>query len=98
MSKQTVYRAIDFAITEGQLEAFEGIAQTMVAGTQKEPGAPTNGISAPIAKSAGSSRPMPTQMRCWPSSTELLKGIGPRSLTSGTDWTADHAPIRRSYL
>ena len=39
MSKQTVYRAVDFAITEGQLEAFEGIAQTMVAGTQKEPGA-----------------------------------------------------------
>ena len=39
MSKQTVYLAVDFAINEGQLEAFDGIAQTMVAGTQKEPGA-----------------------------------------------------------
>lgn len=39
MSKQTVYLAVDFAINEGQLDAFESIAQAMVAGTQKEPGA-----------------------------------------------------------
>jgi len=39
MSKQTVYLAVDFTINEGKLDAFEGIAQAMVAGTQKEPGA-----------------------------------------------------------
>jgi quinol monooxygenase YgiN len=39
MSKQTVYLAVDFTINEGMLDAFEGIAQEMVTGTQKEPGA-----------------------------------------------------------
>jgi quinol monooxygenase YgiN len=39
MSKQAVYLAVDFTISEGQLDAFEAIAQAMVAGTQKEPGA-----------------------------------------------------------
>ncbi len=39
MSKQTVYLAVDFTINDGQLDAFESIAQSMVAGTQKEPGA-----------------------------------------------------------
>jgi quinol monooxygenase YgiN len=39
MSKQTVYLAVDFTINEGKLDAFEGVAQEMVAGTQKEPGA-----------------------------------------------------------
>jgi quinol monooxygenase YgiN len=39
VSKQTVYLAVDFAINEGQSDAFESIAQAMVAGTQKEPGA-----------------------------------------------------------
>ena len=39
MSKQTVYLAVDFTINEGKLDAFEVIAQAMVAGTQKEPGA-----------------------------------------------------------
>src|SRR5271167_1538414 len=39
VSKQTVYLAVDFTINEGKLDAFEGIAQEMVAGTQKEPGA-----------------------------------------------------------
>jgi quinol monooxygenase YgiN len=39
MAKQTVYFALDLTINEGQLDGFESIAQTMVAGTQKEPGA-----------------------------------------------------------
>jgi quinol monooxygenase YgiN len=39
MSQQTVYLAVDFTINDGQLDAFEGIAKEMVAGTQKEPGA-----------------------------------------------------------
>jgi quinol monooxygenase YgiN len=39
MSKQTVHLAVDLIINEGKLDAFESIAQAMVAGTQKEPGA-----------------------------------------------------------
>ncbi len=39
MSKQAVYLAVDFTVNGGQLDAFENIAQEMVAGTQKEPGA-----------------------------------------------------------
>jgi quinol monooxygenase YgiN len=39
MSQQTVYFAVDFTINDGKLDAFESIAQEMVAGTQKEPGA-----------------------------------------------------------
>ena len=38
MSKQTVYLAVDLTINEGKLDAFEGIAQEMVTGSQKEPG------------------------------------------------------------
>jgi quinol monooxygenase YgiN len=38
MNKQTVYLAVDLTINEGKLDAFEGIARAMVAGSQKEPG------------------------------------------------------------
>jgi len=38
MPKQTVYLAVDLTINEGKLDAFESIAQAMVAGSQKEPG------------------------------------------------------------
>jgi quinol monooxygenase YgiN len=38
MAKQTVYLALDLIINEGKLDAFESIAQTMVEGSQKEPG------------------------------------------------------------
>jgi quinol monooxygenase YgiN len=38
MAKQTVYLALDLIINEGKLDAFESIAQAMVAGSEKEPG------------------------------------------------------------
>jgi quinol monooxygenase YgiN len=38
MSKQRVYLAVDLTINEGKRDAFEGIAQEMVAGSQREPG------------------------------------------------------------
>jgi quinol monooxygenase YgiN len=38
MAKQTVYLEVDCTINEGKLDAFESIAQAMVAGSQKEPG------------------------------------------------------------
>jgi len=38
MSLQTVYLAVDLTINEGKRDAFEGIAQEMVAGSQREPG------------------------------------------------------------
>ncbi len=38
MVKQTVHVAVDLTIHEGKLEAFEGIAQQMVAVSQKELG------------------------------------------------------------
>ena len=38
MVKQTVRLAVNLTINEGKLDAFEGIAQEMVVGTQKEPG------------------------------------------------------------
>jgi len=36
---QTVYFVLDLAIQEGKVDAFESIAQAMIAGTQKETGA-----------------------------------------------------------
>src|SRR5579863_537907 len=39
MSKGTVRFNVDLTIHEGKLDAFQTIAQTMIAGTQKEPGA-----------------------------------------------------------
>jgi len=39
MSKGRVRFNVDLTINEGKLDAFQGIAQTMIAGTQKEPGA-----------------------------------------------------------
>lgn len=39
MSKQTVRFNVNLTIHPGKLEAFQSIAQTMIAGTQKEPGA-----------------------------------------------------------
>jgi quinol monooxygenase YgiN len=39
MSKQTVRFNVDLTINEKQFNAFETIAQTMIAGTQEEPGA-----------------------------------------------------------
>jgi len=38
MVKHTVRLAVDLTIKEGMLEAFEGVARTMVAGSHKEPG------------------------------------------------------------
>jgi quinol monooxygenase YgiN len=39
MSRQTVRFNVDLTINEGKLDAFQAIAQTMIDGTQKEPGA-----------------------------------------------------------
>jgi quinol monooxygenase YgiN len=39
MSKQTVHFNVNLTLHEGKLEAFQSIVQTMIAGTQKEPGA-----------------------------------------------------------
>jgi quinol monooxygenase YgiN len=39
MSKHTVRFTVDLTINQNQFDAFEAIAQTMIAGTQKEPGA-----------------------------------------------------------
>jgi quinol monooxygenase YgiN len=39
MSKTTVHFNVNLAIHEGKLDAFQKIAETMIAGTQKEPGA-----------------------------------------------------------
>jgi quinol monooxygenase YgiN len=39
MSKQTVRFNVDLTISEGKFDAFQSIAQAMIAGTQKEPGA-----------------------------------------------------------
>jgi quinol monooxygenase YgiN len=39
MSKQTVRFNVNLAIHDGKLDAFQAIAQDMIAGTQKEPGA-----------------------------------------------------------
>jgi quinol monooxygenase YgiN len=39
MSKPTVRSNVDLTIQEGKLDAFQAVAQTMIAGTQKEPGA-----------------------------------------------------------
>jgi len=39
MSKQAVQFNVDLTINEGKLDAFRGIVQAMIAGTQKEPGA-----------------------------------------------------------
>jgi quinol monooxygenase YgiN len=38
MGQETVLVAVDLTINEGKLDAFEGIAQQMVAGSQNEPG------------------------------------------------------------
>ena len=38
MPNQTVRFTVDLAINEGQFDKFAAIAQTMIAGTQKEPG------------------------------------------------------------
>ena len=38
MVKHTVHLAVDLTIDEGKPDAFEGIAQAMVASSQKEPG------------------------------------------------------------
>ena len=38
MSKGMVRLAVDLMINEGKLNEFEGIARTMIAGSQKEPG------------------------------------------------------------
>src|ERR1035438_4831832 len=38
MSKGMVRLAVDLTINEGKLDEFEGIARTMIAGSQKEPG------------------------------------------------------------
>jgi quinol monooxygenase YgiN len=38
MVKHTVHLAVDLTIDEGKRDAFEGIAQAMVASSQKEPG------------------------------------------------------------
>lgn len=38
MGKQTVHLAVDLTVNEGKLDAFERIAQEMVAGSRKEPG------------------------------------------------------------
>jgi quinol monooxygenase YgiN len=37
MTKQTVRFAVDLTINEGKFDEFEGIAQAMIAATQKEP-------------------------------------------------------------
>jgi quinol monooxygenase YgiN len=39
MSKSTVHFNVNLTINPGKFEAFESIVQTMIAGTQKEPGA-----------------------------------------------------------
>ena len=39
MIKHTVRFSVDLMINEGKLDEFEGIAQAMIVGTQKEPGA-----------------------------------------------------------
>lgn len=39
MMKQTVRFAVDLAVNEGRFDEFQGIAQAMIAGTRKEPGA-----------------------------------------------------------
>ena len=39
MMKQRVRFTVDLAINEGKFDEFQGIAQAMIAGTQKEPGA-----------------------------------------------------------
>jgi quinol monooxygenase YgiN len=38
MSKQTVGLVVDLTIQEGNFNAFESVAQEMIAGSQKEPG------------------------------------------------------------
>lgn len=38
MAAQTVYVLVELTIHEGMLDAFEGVAQQMIAGSQKEPG------------------------------------------------------------
>ena len=38
MSKNMVRLAVDLTINEGKLSEFEGIARTMITGTQNEPG------------------------------------------------------------
>ena len=39
MIKHTVRFTVDLTINEGKFDEFEGIAQAMIVGTQKEPGA-----------------------------------------------------------
>jgi quinol monooxygenase YgiN len=39
VSKQTVRFNVDLTINPGKLDAFQAVAQTMIADTQKEPGA-----------------------------------------------------------
>jgi quinol monooxygenase YgiN len=39
MSQQTVRFNVDLTINNGKLDAFQSIAQSMIAGTQNEPGA-----------------------------------------------------------
>jgi quinol monooxygenase YgiN len=39
MSQHRVRFNVDITINDGKLDAFQAIAQTMIAGTQKEPGA-----------------------------------------------------------
>ncbi|MDR3748603.1 MAG: putative quinol monooxygenase [Acidobacteriota bacterium] len=38
MSKDMVHLAVDLTIHEGKLDEFQGVARTMIAGSQKEPG------------------------------------------------------------
>jgi len=39
MSKANVHFTVEVTINEGKFDAFQAIAQSMIAGTQKEPGA-----------------------------------------------------------
>ena len=39
MIRHTVRFTVDLTISEGKFDEFEGIAQAMILGTQKEPGA-----------------------------------------------------------
>jgi len=39
MSKQTIYFIVSFKINDGKLDAFQQIAQAMIAATREEPGA-----------------------------------------------------------
>lgn len=66
MSKQTAGLVVDLTIHEGKFDAFETVAQEMIAGSRKEPGTLAyEWYLSGDRQSCFWSKVTPTRMPCW---------------------------------